>query len=886
MGTSAQVTLFVGVLWCGAIALWAAILPVFGQLPAPIGLPWPVLAVMFFASERFVVDLEVREQTHSFSLSEIALLLALFFASPVDLLIGQALGAGLALSLRPGQTPIKLLFNLANFAVSAAVALVVFRLVLGSAHPIAPPGWLGAFAAAFMSDLIAAASVALVIWLSQHERPNLGSLFGFGTVYTLVAPAMALLAATVLWHAPAASWLLIVLGLMVYLMLRFHGREVRRHRSVSRLHESTRRIQTSFSLDDVARALLATAREMFDAATVELLLFGADGDAARRLVESDSRAEAGGSVAVGDGTLNWTDEHLDPREGVWARVAAEGRGVLIHDASTAGRDRRLGKWLDVEAWLRRLASGADETADRVLAHYRTRGINGAMVAPLRVDEAVVGTLLVGNRRGSTSDWSTADLTLFETLANHAGVAIDNSRQADELARQRDELERRSTHDTLTGLPNRVLLRRTLSHALERGAAGVLMLLDLDRFKEINDTVGHHNGDELLRQLAGRLTALQAPGVIVARLGGDEFCVLIEQQPDVTAVGQLVRDVLVHFEAPFVVQGVTVHVETSMGVALFPAHGNDADKILRRADVAMYQAKAVHGGYAIYEQRRDPYSEARLALLGELRSAIERGELNLVYQPQATSGTEEIEGVEALVRWQHPQRGELAPDEFIGLAERSELIHGLTRFVLEQAIGQAAAWNRDGLGIRVAVNLSARSLHDIALAADIAGLLERHGLEPSALELEITETSIEADPVRSEALLARLHEMGVGIAIDDFGTGYSAFSYLQRLPIDEIKIDRSFVMGMETDRRKQQIVRSTIQLGHNLDLRVVAEGVETPAAQRLLAQMHCDVVQGYEIGRPMSADLVGARLRRSRSAHAAETSHQARAPRLRALRRSV
>jgi len=860
------VALFVGLLWLAAIGLWAIILPNFGALAAPINLPWPLLAVLFFAAERFVVDLEVREQTHSFSLSEIALLLALMFAAPVDLLIGQALGAGLALSLRPGQRPIKLLFNLANFALAGSVALVVFRLIVGSADPLGLAGWLGAFAATFISDLVGAACVATVIWLSQRERPNVGSLFGVGTIYTLIAPSVALLAATVLWYAPAASWLLVVLGLMVYVMLRWNGREIRRHRSVSQLHESTRRIQAAFTLDDVARSLLATAREMFEAELAELLLFSADGTQARQ-------ARLSGDAALdGQAQLGWRDERLDPREGVWARVAAEGRGVLIRDASATARgERSWARWL---AGLSRASSSSDETADRVLAYYRARGIRGALVAPLRVEEAVVGTLLVGNRRGSVSDWSNADLTLLETLANHAGVAIENSRQADELARQRDELERSSTHDSLTGLPNRVLFRRHIAAALKSGAPGAVMLLDLDRFKEVNDTLGHHNGDQLLQQVAGRLSQLVEAHASVARLGGDEFAVLLEDVPEVNGIVAAADRLLALFDAQFVVQGVTVHVETSVGICLYPAHASDPDTLLRRADVAMYQAKAAHTRYQIYERQHDPYSEARLALLGELRRAPERGQLSLVYQPQAETASGEVHSVEALVRWQHPQRGELSPDEFIGLAERSELIHPLTRFVLERAIEQCAAWNRDGLAVRVAVNLSARNLHDPTLATDIAVLLERHGLEPAALELEITETSIEADPVGSEALLARLHEMGVAIAIDDFGTGYSAFSYLQRLPVDEIKIDRSFVIGMESDERKHQIVRSTIQLGHNLGLRVVAEGVESETVERQLADLGCDVLQGYQICRPMSADLVGARLRRAVPARA------------KALRRSV
>jgi diguanylate cyclase (GGDEF)-like protein len=592
---------------------------------------------------------------------------------------------------------------------------------------------------------------------------------------------------------------------------------------------------------------------MFDAELAELLLFAPDGGSAREV-------RLGGAGKPTD-ALDWHDAKLDPREGVWARVAAESRGVLVRDAKTA----RAG-----EGPIGRLAAGAlsvtdaraDDTAARVLDHYRGRGIKAAMVAPLRVEDNVVGTLLVANRRGSTNAWAQPDLTVLETLANHAGVAIENSRQADELARQRDELERSSKHDSLTGLANRVLFRHSVAEALASKQPGAVMLLDLDRFKEINDTLGHHNGDQLLRQVAARLNRLGVAHVSVARLGGDEFALLLTETPEVNDVSAVAGKLLAAFDAAFVVQGVTVHVEASVGISLYPAHGNDPDSLMRRADVAMYQAKSGHTRYQIYERQRDPYSEARLALLGDLRRAVERGQLIVAYQPQRGVESGEIESVEALVRWQHPQRGELPPDDFIGLAERSEVIHGLTRFVVERAIEQCAAWARDGRDVRVAVNLSARNLHDAQLAPDIAAMLERHRLPASRLELEITETSIEADPRGTEELLNTLHEMGVGIAIDDFGTGYSAFSYLQRLPVDEIKIDRSFVMGMDADQRKHQIVRSTIQLGHNMGLRVVAEGVESDAVERELIELGCDVVQGYHIGRPMSADMCGARLSRT------------------------
>jgi diguanylate cyclase (GGDEF)-like protein len=843
LGPQTQIALWVLFLGCAAALLWGWISQTYVALNTDIHFNWVIVALLYFASERFVIDLDVREQTHSFSLSEIALVLSLIFAPPVDLLVGQLIGGGAALLFRPGQRPIKLLFNLANFAVCSGVALVVFRLVLGANDPLSLYGWMGAFAAALSADIVAAASVALVIWMSQRERPNLTSLFGVGTIYSAVAPSIALLAATVMVKAPSASWLLVALAAMTFVVLRLHGQQLQRHRSLSRLHESTRRVQQSFSLDEVAHSLLETSREMFEAEIAELMLF----------FEHDGRAQT--LRLDDDGMGVWEDHQLDPLEGVWARVAAEGRGLIVRETSGSGITRAR-----LEDIVRGLFGRSNATPERVMQHFRARGIRAAMIAPLRVEDAVVGTLLTGNRRGSVSEWSNSDVTLLETLANHAGVALQNSRQADELANQRDELARKSTHDDLTGLPNRRQFNDDLAAALATRNTGAVLVLDLDRFKEVNDTLGHHNGDRLLQDAADRLVAAMPPDVVVARLGGDEFAILVAHGEIDDAVATA-NAVIAALHAPFVVHGVTVQVEASIGICFFPAQGSDAATVMRRADVAMYAAKQSHSGYTVYEQHKDPYSEARLALLGELRKAIERGELNVHYQPQANPRTSRIEGVEALVRWHHPQRGDLSPDEFVTLAERSEVIHSLTRFVLRTAIAQAAEWHGQGFPVRMSVNLSARSLHDQSLADDIATMLSSSNLAPEFLELEITETSIESDPVRSDALLTHLHEMGIAVAIDDFGTGYSAFSYLQRLPIDEIKIDKSFVIGMESDQRQAAIVRSTIQLARNLGIRIVAEGVESASVQRTLGRLGCDLIQGYHVSRAVSPDILGGLLRR-------------------------
>jgi diguanylate cyclase (GGDEF)-like protein len=435
-----------------------------------------------------------------------------------------------------------------------------------------------------------------------------------------------------------------------------------------------------------------------------------------------------------------------------------------------------------------------------------------------------------------------------------------------LRRQAAENEHLALHDPLTDLPNRSLFHDRAQQAIlaaQRDDAGVaLMILDLDRFKEVNDTLGHHNGDHLLQVIGTRLRSGLRASDTVARLGGDEFGVLLPQVSDAVeakALGEHVREVL---RRPFTLEGVTLDVEACVGIALFPAHGEDVDTLLQRADVAMYLAKADHSGCELYAADRDEYSPHRLALAAELRRALDERELIVHYQPKAELASGRIVGAEALVRWQHPEHGLLAPDQFIPLAEATGVIRELTLHVLDEAIRQQRMWRESGVDIRVAVNLSARDLHDLTLPETTARLLSNHSAPASALELEITESVIVADPMRARAILSRLSEMGVGLAIDDYGTGYSSLGYLKRLPIDQMKIDRSFVMNVPDDRNDTAIVRSTIELGRNLGLRVVAEGVETAAAWVHLQALGCDFAQGYHLSKPVPPERIPELVRRS------------------------
>jgi len=388
-------------------------------------------------------------------------------------------------------------------------------------------------------------------------------------------------------------------------------------------------------------------------------------------------------------------------------------------------------------------------------------------------------------------------------------------------------------------------------------------MDLDRFKEVNDTFGHRYGDLLLQQVGPRVQGVLEEPETVARLGGDEFAVLLPEV-DEEGAARAAERILRALEEPFELAGYSMVVDASIGITLFPRHGDAADTLLRRADVAMYVAKRDDSGYAFYDAEKDEYSPGRLALIGELRRAIEQDQLYLHYQPKVYLKNRELAGVEALVRWEHPERGFVSPDQFIGLAEHTGLIKPLTLWVLNRALEQCHLWQESGVDMTVAVNLSARNLHDPSLVAGVAELLERWELGPGRLEAELTESAVMADPARARETLMGLHEMGVRISIDDFGTGHSSLAYLQQLPVDEIKIDRSFLLDLEENDNDRRIVQATVRLGHDLGLMVVAEGVENQVIWDLLADLGCDVVQGYYVSRPLPAQECTRWLRERRS----------------------
>jgi diguanylate cyclase (GGDEF)-like protein len=435
----------------------------------------------------------------------------------------------------------------------------------------------------------------------------------------------------------------------------------------------------------------------------------------------------------------------------------------------------------------------------------------------------------------------------------------------ELRRLADA-RRQATTDELTGLANRrhflLCLEQTLERARTNNQELALLVADLDGFKELNDTLGHHAGDLLLTQLGPRLAPVMREEDTLARLGGDEFAALLPAT-DMAGARAAVMRIQAALNQPFGLCGLTVHIEASIGVALYPDHGDEGELLMQRADIAMYQAKEYRTGFESYTAERDLHSLDRLGLLGELRRALGSDELLLHFQPWARLETGEIAGVEALVRWQHPERGFLAPDEFMPLAERTGIMRPLTLRVLEMSLSEARTWRDEGLDLTVAVNLAVPNLLDLQLVEDVARLLARWGVPAHRLEFEVTEKAVMADPARCVELLRKLEALGVRLSLDDFGTGSSTLAYLKTLPVHKVKIDKAFVLNMDHDEADAAIVKSTVELGRRLGLSVVAEGVEGPETWTQLLNFGCDFAQGFFLGQPVSAAELAASISRVR-----------------------
>jgi diguanylate cyclase (GGDEF)-like protein len=787
------------------------------------------LGTLFLLAEIAVVHVQLRREVYSWSLSEIPMVLGLFFASPTVLIAAHVIGAGFALLVHRKQRAHKLVFNLANFWFQSCILLLVYGAIVGD-DPVGPQGWAGALGATLAASLVGTVTIFIAINLAEGRRQQMPNFIDSGNVATLANTTLALSAATIMWVRLEAAWLLLFPAFLLYVAYRGYTSQREKRDTLERLYESTQVLQRSLGEQSVVKELLVQARQMLRGEIAEIVIFPNKGE------------EQGFRFQLGPGETESTQRlRLDPTEGVWARVASEGQGLLILPPIKNAR---------------------------LLRHFESLGIRNAMVAPLRRDEEIIGTLLVGNRLGDVATFDDQDLKLLETLATHASMSLEKGRLVESLQQKAAENEYLAQHDSLTGLLNRSSFRERVHEEIVRPSTDALeagvVLMDLDRFKEINDTLGHQMGDRVLLEVARRIRTSMPEDATLARLGGDEFAVFLPGVSGTAEAADAAEAIGHEVSKPLTIDDFMLDIDASVGLAMYPQHGRDADLLMQRADVAMYLAKEARRDLEVYGVDKDQYSPAKLSLVGELRKGIELGELVLYYQPKIDLRDDEVVGAEALVRWDHPRKGIVPPNDFIPLAEHTGLIKPLTDFVLREAVRHCQEWRKTYPNFHVAVNLSARSLADDSFCDDVRSILEEFGAEPSSLELEITESMIMDDPDHAIEVLTRISEMGIGLAIDDFGTGYSSLAYLKRLPVDDLKIDRSFVMGMESDENDAIIVRSVIDLGRNLGLRVIAEGIETPEVSTTLTAMGCDLGQGYHISRPIPAE----KLRSWMVAHAA------------------
>ncbi|MCW2619801.1 MAG: putative Diguanylate cyclase/phosphodiesterase [Modestobacter sp.] len=776
---------------------------------ASLSLPWWLLAAAFAATEANVLHLQVQRQARSVSLSELTVVLGLFFAAPLDIWICWLVGSA-AVFVVHRTSLLKASFNLALVTAETAVAVAVFHAAVSLADGRTPVIWLGAYAAAFVFNALGFIAVGIVIAVYEggvHPAALLRDAVT-GNPAGPVIVTVALVGVTTLTAVADSIWLFVVLGALLLRAYRVFATLTERHRDMERLYEFGQALGSAPDVDHVLRTVLGEAKELLRSERAEVALLTPGGELTRVRIGADGRLSR--SVEPGSREEHCLRGVLD---GGVPLLAPRGTGAAAAGSGPAGRAFRE-----------------------------------AVAVPLRGRDGFIGVLFVADRLGEVRTYDQDDVRALETVANHAAVALQNGELIEKLRYE-------ALHDSLTGLPNRTFLRAGLDAALDdvhagRAAGVAVMILDLDRFKEINDILGHQHGDLLLVEVGRRLTSAVGRAGTVVRLGGDEFAALLPDTADEERALRVAGRALRALELPVVLDGLEIDVSGSIGVALAPTHASDAAALLKRADAAMYLAKSSASGPRLYEPDLDTTSPRRLTLVSELRAALHDDRIQVHVQPQARLGSGAVVGVEALVRWPHPDLGWVSPDEFIPVAERSGLIGPLTSQVLAASLAACAQWRAAGHDLGVAVNLSARSLQDAALVDEVARLLRRHDVPAARLTLEVTESSVMADPARAVGLLHQLRDLGVRLSVDDFGTGYSSLSYLKRLPVHEVKIDRSFVTGLREQGEDVAIVRAIVDLGRHLGLEVLAEGVEDQETWDLLASMGCDLVQGWHLARPM------------------------------------
>ncbi|TMF34205.1 MAG: EAL domain-containing protein [Chloroflexi bacterium] len=812
-----------------AVALWIATteLPAGAPATPPLALPWWLLAVLFYVTEARVVHLHIGRSAHSFSMSEIPVVYGIFFFSPGQFIAARLIGAGTALILSRRQRSAKLGFNLAQFLLCSVVTVGVVHLLVGVGATFGPRDWPAAFLATAAENMVGVLAVTAVISLAEGEpqHARIPRMLLMGTVVSLTNTSLALLLITVLFVEPAAALLFAVPIAAVFVAYRAYVSERQQHEGLEMLYESTRILQRSPQIDQALVSLLDHARRMFRAEVAEVCLL----------------AQVEGMEIL--------RTNVGPGEAV----------QMMQPIGTALDDPQLVTCLTERRAF--IVGHAEAEAGPEPGRFRN-----AIYAPLVGESRLVGTIVVANRLSDLQPFDADDLKLFQTLASHTAVALENGQleqSLSSLSQLKEELQHKAYHDALTGLANRAFFAQSVAQRLEstdaNGLVPVVLFLDLDDFKIVNDTLGHAAGDELLAAVGDRIQATLRTGDLAARIGGDEFAVLLWDTPEMPVARRVAERLIGAFGPGSDGDGITASAQVSIGVAAGHPGFGSADELLRNADVAMYSAKARgKNRVAFFEPEMATAVAARHTLTEALQRAVASEEFVLHFQPIFEIATGRMVGVESLIRWNHPTRGMVWPGEFIPTAEASDLILDIGRWVLERSCAQAKEWHDRWPALsdlEISINVSGRQLEQPDFVDQVTEIVRTSGIDPTTVILEVTETTLLQNTADAIAKLEALRALGVGVAIDDFGTGYSSLSYLQRFPATAIKIARDFVAVHESDEDSWELASAIVSMGRALRLMVIAEGVEEPFQMGRLRKLRCSRAQGYYLARPVpAADL--------------------------------